>query len=481
VKSFFTAVVTFAAIGSAAIAQTNVDDLHIGSVSVTGSVLERYEAWDWFPAKGESAYGYSGSLLQVAFSQKAQGFDWTIDFAAPILLDLPNHAQAPAPQGTLGLGGNYYSANDKQQFAAMVFPKQAFFRLDGERSRLQMGRFEFSDGKELAPKDETLASLIQSRIAERLIGTFGFSDVRRSFDGLHYDYSAGSSDFTAVAAVPTRGVFQTDGWGWVTTPFAYTSFSKTLSIGKSNAEWRVFGLFYNDDRGIVKTDNSPAQFAAHNLGGIDIGTFGGHYVQAILTNIGIIDLLGWGALQTGKWGSLTQRSGAGSAEAGLQPKILPKLRPWLRAGYFYSTGDNNPNDNVHGTFFAVLYTPRAYARFPFFNEMNNRDLFGEVMLRPRKDLTFRSDVHQLKLASGNDLWYSGGGAYQPWTFGYTGRPAHGATDLGMLYDTSADYQWTKSFSLGLYFGYVQGGKVIEQIYPANSDAKFGFIELNYKF
>ena len=109
-------------------------------------------------------------------------------------------------------------------------------------------------------------------------------------------------------------------------------------------------------------------------------------MQAIPTNIGIIDFLGWGAFRTGKWGLLTQRSGAGSAEAGIQPKILPKLRPWLRTGYFYSTGDNNPNDSVHGTFFAVLYTPRAHARFPFFNEMNNRDLFGEIMLPPARIL-----------------------------------------------------------------------------------------------
>jgi hypothetical protein len=167
---------------------------------------------------------------------------------------------------------------------------------------------------------------------------------------------------------------------------AYTSFSKAPSIGNSNAEWRVFGPFYNDDRGLVKTDNSPAQFAAHNLSGIDIGTFGGHYVQAIPTNIGIIDLLGWGAFQTAKWGSLTQRSGAGSPEAGIQPKILPNLRPWLRTGCFYSTGDNNPKIVSMARFFAVLYTPRAYARFPFFNEMNNRDLFGEIMLPPARIL-----------------------------------------------------------------------------------------------
>lgn len=472
--------IALVAIGATAAAQSDAGALHIGSVSVSGSIVERSETWSWFPAKGESTYGYSRSLLQLAISEQAQEYDWAIDFAAPILLGLPDRAVVSAPQGALGLGGSYYSANNNQQYAAMVFPKQAFLRLKGERYRLQLGRFEFADGSEVTTKDLTLAALIRARVEQRLIGTFSFTNGR-SFDGLHYDYSAGPWNFTAVSAIPSRGVYQMDGWGWVKTPIVYTALTRLVSFGSSNAEWRIFGLYYNDDRGVIKTDNSPAAVRAHNLGGIDIGTFGGHFVQAIPTSAGVVDLLGWGAVQTGKWGALAQRSAAGSAEAGLQPRILPKLRPWLRGGYFYSSGDNNPNDNVHGTFFAGLYTPRLYARFPFINEMNNRDLFGEMTLRPRKNITFRLDAHRLSLASGKDLWYSGGGAFQPWTFGYAGRPANGATGLGNLYDGSADYQWTKSVSLGLYFGYVQGGKVVQQIYPGNSNAKFGFIELDYRF
>ena len=121
------------------------------------------------------------------------------------------------------------------------------------------------------------------------------------------------------------------------------------------------------------------------------------------TGGGTFDLLGWGALQTGRWGVLTQRSGAGAIEAGFQPKFVEKVRPWFRGGYYYSSGDGNPTDGTHGTFFAILPTPRVYARFPFFNSMNNRDLFGEVMLRPGKRLTIRSDVHGLWLASSKDL------------------------------------------------------------------------------
>ena len=122
---------------------------------------------------------------------------------------------------------------------------------------------------------------------------------------------------------------------------------------------------------------------------------------------------------------LTQRSGAFAAEGGWQPNFGASVRPWLRGGYYYSSGDNNPNDGTHGTFFAVLPTPRVYARFPFFNSMNNTDAFGEVMLRPGKKLAVGSDVHGIWLSSSSDLWYSGGGAFQPWTFGFQGRPSGG--------------------------------------------------------
>src|ERR1022692_1327707 len=229
------------------------DPLHIGSVTVSGMIHERYEDWDFFPSKGESSYGYSGSLLRLMLSQNEHSYDWAVELAAPILLGIPNHAVQPAPQGQLGLGANYYAANDGKQNTAFVFVKQAFLRLKGEHSSLRLGRFEFTDGGEVTPKDPTLAIIKRDGIAQRLIGVFGFSDVQRSFDGAQYTYSNGSWNVTAFSAVPDRSVFQVDGWGWVTTPVTYVALTKQAKFGSSNAEWRLFGIYYNDNRGILKT------------------------------------------------------------------------------------------------------------------------------------------------------------------------------------------------------------------------------------
>lgn len=461
--------------------QSDAEPVHIGSVDVSGSVLERYEFWDFFQGTGQSNYSYSGSLLQLAFSQKTQRYDWTLDFAAPILLGLPTGAVQASPLGQYGLGASYFAANNKNSDAAGFFVKQGFLRLKGDNSSMQMGRFEFADGMEGKPKDSTLTALRASRIQQHLIGTFGFSDVRRSFDGAHYDWWSNGWDFTAVGAIPTRGVFQTDGWGWVKTPFAYAALTRDIGYGHSNAEWRVFGMYYNDDRPVVKTDNRPAAAKAHDFGGINIATFGGHYIQDVVTAAGAFDVLEWGAVQTGKWGTENQKSGAANTEAGFQPNGFGRLQPWLRGGFFWSSGDGNPNDNTHGTFFSMLPTPRIYARFPFYNEMNNSDLFAELILRPYKRVTFRSDFHDVWLSNSHDLWYSGGGAFQPWTFGFNGRPSNGLSALADVYDTGADFQLYRSLALGLYFGYAQGGAVIRKIFPAGPDSKFGYIELNYAF
>jgi alginate export protein len=469
--------------GCVARAQDAPQPLQIGGVTFSGSVRERYEVWNWFePASGNNLYGFSGTVIRFGFSQKREHIDWNIEFEAPILLGLPDHAVNPAPLGQYGLGGAYFAANDKNQNAAFIFPKQAFIRFKGAHASARFGRMEFTDGSEVTPKDPTLAFLKTERINQRLIGNFGYSDVMRSLDGGQFLYSNGPWTFTALSAVPTRGVFQVDGWGWVNTPVTYVALTRQVEIGKAKAEWRAFGIYYEDDRAVVKTDNRPAAAKAHDFGGISIGTYGGDFIlSAPSENAGTFDLLGWGVWQSGSWGLLTQKSGAAAIEGGWQPAFGERVRPWIRGGYYWSSGDGNPNDGTHGTFFSVLTTPRLYSRFPFFNQMNNTDAFGEVQLRPSKAFTVRSDVHGLWLSNSKDLWYTGGGAFQPWTFGYNGRPSNGQSYLATLYDISGDYKWKHGLSLGLYFGFAQGGEVIKKIYPVNANGALGFTEVNYKF
>jgi alginate export protein len=482
VKSLLAALVFLLSATAVFAQEPDAPPIQIGNVTFSGSVRERLETWSWFGAPtGTPLYTYSGTVVRFGFSQKHEHYDWNVEFLAPILLNIPDRAVNPPPLGQYGLGGAYYAANDNHQNSAFISPKQVFLRLKGEHDSVRFGRFEFTDGSEVKPEDKTLASLKADRIGQRLIGNFGFSDVMRSLDGVQFAYTNGPWTFTAVSAIPTRGVFQVDGWGWVKTPVTYVALTQQTEFGDVHAEWRLFGIYYNDERPLVKTDNRPAAAKKNDFGGINIGTYGGHFIMAAPTSAGTFDVLGWAAFQDGSWGELKQRAGAGSFEAGWQPTFLTAVRPWLRGGIDYTSGDGNPNDGTHGTFFAILPTPRVYARFPFFNSMNNTDIFSEVMLRPSPTLVLRSDVHGLWLSNRNDLWYSGGGAFQPWTFGFNGRPSNGANFLATLYDISADYKWRHGVSFGLYFGYAAGGEVIKKIYPTNPNGALGFTEVNYRF
>ncbi|HXK07368.1 MAG TPA: alginate export family protein [Verrucomicrobiae bacterium] len=460
--------------------------VRIGDVEVAGSLRTRVEAWDWFQGNANNDYTFPGSIARFSLSQTTKAFDWQFELAVPFLLGLPDDAIAPGAQGQLGFGASYFAANQRETNVGMAFPKQGFLRfkkLAGvEGQSLRLGRFELIDGAEVAPKESTLAALKRDRIAHRLIGNFGFSDVGRSFDGVHYVRNGRKLNLTLFGGRPTRGVFQVDGWGELNINVFYGALTGQVGGTQSAGEWRIFGLGYQDLRdGVLKTDNRPTAVRTADTAHINIGTFGGHYLHALQTAMGQFDMLGWIALQTGSWGNLNHRAGAIAAEAGWQPRMLPQWRPWLRAGYDYGSGDKNGADTTHGTFFQVLPTPRVYARFPFFNMMNNRDVFGELLLRPSKVVTIRSDIHSLRLANRNDLWYSGGGAYQPWTFGYTGRASNGQSGLATLYDVSADLSVNSHVAMGTYYAHAAGKLVVQSIYPAGPRANFGFLELTFKF
>jgi hypothetical protein len=456
----------------------------LGPLTVSVNWRFRTEAWDWFePTTGQNAYAFEHSLLRIGLGQKGESFEWLLEGAQDAILDLPTNAVVRAPQGQLGLGGTYYAANGNSQNNASGFVRQAYvgFKLPAN-GKLRLGRFTFLDGAEVTPADKSLATLINTRITQRLIGDFGFSAVGRSFDGAQLSYNAGNNNFTLLGARPTQGVYQIDGMGELDIDLFYGAFTVPVVTSNSSGELRIFSLGYIDERGsVLKTDNRPAAARSADRYHIRIGTYGADYVHVFRTqNHGQFDFLLWGALQNGSWGLEAQRAGAFVGEVGWQP-VIHVLNPWFAAGYSYGSGDSNPTDGSHGTFFQVLPTPRPYARFPFYNMMNNEAFYGTSVFRLPHSLVVRSELHSLRLASAQDLWYSGGGAFQPKTFGYTGRPSGGNRSLANVWDVSLDMPLGYGFSLTTYYARAWGKGVVGSIYPAGSNAQFGYVETNFHF
>jgi hypothetical protein len=465
--------------------------LKIGPVELCGFWRTRYEAWGWFDVPGhDGTNDFGATTFRFGIRSKHKlgdhdSLDWQAEMQFTGLLGLPRNAVAPAPQGALGLGGNYDAANPNGR--AAIFPKQVFLRWTHVGATLtttvRVGRFEFSDGAELPATDARVGALKRQRIQERLIGPFFFTHVGRAFDGFQISSGTTRANITLFAARPTEGVFQLDGTknlpGVAMFYGAFTRAIKPVATPQNvqyRGDWRVFATFYRDSRGIAKTDSRPAPFrTADRFNPIDVTTVGGHYVRIFTPKLkATVDVLGWGAAQFGKWGNLDHRAGAGAVEAGVQFDV--KWKPWLRGGFFGSTGDGNPDDATHGTFFQLLPTPRPYARTPFYNAMNNRDMFAQLQLRPHQKLTLKTEIHRLWLSSSSDLWYVGGGAFQRGTFGYVGRPSKGSRDLGTLLDLSADVQVNQKLSVNAYFGRIFGGRIVNSIYPLGSLGFLMYIE-----
>lgn len=443
------------------------------SMKLSGSVRARGENWSFYDAPGfESEYTFFGTLLRGSATQQVnKNLDWHVELAASGLFNLPEDAIAPAPRGQLGLGGSYYAANDAEENTAMLFAKQAFVRYKWGANALRVGRFEWAEGTEVTPKNAMLAPIKATRVAQRLIGPFGFSHVGRSFDGVQYSHTRENLNFTALAFRPTRGAFDVEGNDQLDdVQVAYGS----VTFSRPNADERIFVIGYQDERNLVKTDNRPAPVRNLDREPVEVITVGGHYLAAF----GKLDVLLWGAYQTGEWGTQDHSAHAIDVEGGWH--FDGTMKPVVRGGIFSSSGDDDAADDEHGTFFQVLPTPRVYARFPFYNAMNSTDAFVQVSLKPTAKLTLQSETHLLQLSEDADLWYSGGGAFEETSFGYAGRTSNGNAALARTLDLSVDYAFNPKTNFTLYIGKADGGAVVHNIFNDDS-ARFIYLEVLRRF
>lgn len=439
----------------------------------------RMDAWQWFAAPpASSSYAYLQTLQRLGMTQHLHRWDWELELSQPSVLDAPDNAVSPVTaQGQLGLGGTYYASNGNNTYPAAAFLKQGFARFDGEAKTFRVGRFEFFEGEETKPKNPTLAWLQASRVSNRLISNFGFTNAQRSLDGIDGQWQHGSWNVTAMAARSDQGVFNMNGNPELNVDVQYLAL--THSAAREHVLWRAFAIGYHDGRtGITKTDNRPLPVRSAEHTNIRIGTYGGNFTAVIPAGSGQFDFLFWGALQNGRWGSQDHRAGAAALEGGYRFG-KQAAAPWLRGGWFRSSGDNNAADGTHNTFFQLLPTPRLYARLPFYNLMNSTDEFVQVMEKPVKRIALRSDLHWLQLTSGQDLWYAGGGAFDNKVFGFSAHPANGHTSLASVPDISADWQTTKNVNINFYYAYAQGKSVVVAIYPSDRNMQFGYVEFVY--
>jgi hypothetical protein len=447
-------------------------------VTLLFSERVRGEFTDWFRPPGNTAgaerYNFLGSQLRIGVALTLPHVQLVVEGQDTRLANLPDDASDPP--GPLGPGATYF-LNTRATTQGEPFLKRGFLTVRRSGLAATVGRFEYQDGLETEPADPTLAFLKRTRIAERLVGAFGFTHVSRSFDGGRLSLDRPDWNVTAMALRPTQGGFEVsanreiDGVG-----LAGLAVTLRRVPGSPPADVRFFYLYYDDRRDApVKADNDPK----NDHGRIAVHSGGAHAVTVVDAGPGRVDALVWMVIQGGAWGRLNHRAWAYALEAGYQLPRVP-WEPWLRGGYNQSSGDDDPADGHHGTFFPLIPTARIYAQLPFYNLMNVSDLFAELLLRPHRRVLVRTDYHWLQLTEHRDRWYAGSGAITEDGFGYTSARSGDHRDLAHLVDVSIAVELHARLALNAYYGHAFGQDVVGTTF-AGTQVDYGFLELFFRY
>ena len=433
--------------------------------AVTGTVsnVTRVESWSYFQPKGDPLalpttingnpdYTFFGDRAELGIRVDGSRIDLSGTFSYVRLENLPADAIGP---GGLGSGAFYFAATGVR-YSYQLFLGELMLRAKSDNgTSFTVGRMPFASGGEVRSGSFSLQRLKAERLESRLIGNFEWSFYQRRFDGARFDVERPHWHFNLAAFVPTQGGYEeSTNLSMPDVQVAASSF--TLKSG--NVDWQGFGYFYRDRRGEAAVVDNTLSF--DRPVDVTIGTFGGSYARVLPRPNGEYDLVAWLAAQTGDWYGRSHRAASVALEAGHRWTRVPS-RPWLRAGYLWSSGDRNGDDDRHGTFFQMLPSSRKYALSSVYAQMNLSDAFAQLAIEPR-GLRARIEVHALHLASGADLWYQGSGATasKGRFFGFSGRSARGDTSLGTVLEGTVDVPIKKYWSVNGYAGVMSGGRVV---------------------
>jgi len=428
----------------------------------------RAEVWRFFqprPGGGDPDYADIANRLQAGYERHAPKYDVSGLLQYVQFGNLPTNAVGPGPLGT---GALYYQQSGETN-SHQVYLRYLYLRLKDVVPNVtaQVGRFGYTSAAESPSGDAAIEAVKRQRLDSRLIGEFEWALYQRGFDGVRVDVDRPGWHATGSVFRPTQGGFE-ESAGAEIKHITVSAGEVTMKPGSltRHTDWQFFANRYDDTRDVqARPDNTDL---TANAVDVHINTFGASAAGVYPSGPGRIDAVGWFAGQTGDWYGQTHRAFAVAAEAGYQ-WAGSRGRPWVRGGWFHGSGDANPADNRHNTFFPVLPTMRKYSLSTVYSLMNLDDLFAQVLVFPNPKLNVRVDLHRLTLAEAADRWYSGSGANAATgtSFGYSGRRSSGATSLGTMLEGSVDRSISSHWSVNGYAGVMHGGAIVHGLFAGD--------------
>ncbi|MDP2318704.1 MAG: alginate export family protein [Acidobacteriota bacterium] len=486
------------ALGSA----TNAQEPPVVTASVSN--LTRVESWSFFdpyPAVepgqlvGHPDYTFIGDRAELGVRVDGRRFDLSGAFNYVRLENVPTGAIGP---GGLGVGAFYFAATGLS-YSYQLYLSELTLRVSAvdDRSSVALGRMKFASGAEFTSGNPSLDHLKRERLHSRLVGNFEWSYYQRRFDGARLDIARPEWHVTAAALLPTQGGFEeSTNLSMPNVQVATASYTRKGGAHRqplhlraerfggqeegvaATSESQVFGTVYRDRREMAAVvDNTRSLDRPVD---VTIAALGGSHARITPTRRGELDTVFWGAVETGDWYGQSHRAASVAAEVGHRWTGAAG-RPWLRAGYLWSSGDGDPADDRHGTFFQMLPSSRQYSLSATYAQVNLTDAFVQAAFEPRGVKT-RIEVHAVGLASGQDLWYQGSGATASTGryFGFSGRAAGGHSRLGTVLEGAVDVPLKTYWSVNAYVGTMWGGGVVKHNF-SGTRLTFWYLENVFRF
>jgi hypothetical protein len=438
--------------------------------------VSRVETTDYFtprPGGGDPTSTHLGNRLTLGAAWRrgqwqAQGQLQYVQFVG-----LPATAIGPGPLGTGALYYDHSGSRHARQVYLRTLTLSGRDVLPGVD--VTLGRQAYNTGSEHPSGDAAIERLKRLRLDARLIGDFEWAIYQRAFDGARVDVRKRGWRMTGAAFLPTQGGFE-DAAGVTIDDIRLLSAAVSPPLGSlvPRTDVQAFVHHYRDTREVTQRPDNTGRTATDV--DVSIPTWGVSAVGRYPVGSLAVDTVGWLAVQRGHWYEQQHRAWAVATEAGVQWTTAP-WQPWLRAAWLRGSGDEQPGDNRHGTFFPVLPTARKYALSTLYTTANIDDLFVQAIVRPTPRLMVRGEAHRLRLAAAADRWYAGAGATQQRgrLFGLVVRPSGGVSDLGRVYEGMADFTVHRHLSVNGYVGHMRGGPVVRSIF-AGRGLTYAYVE-----
>lgn len=430
----------------------------------------RYEFWD---ARAPETEDFVASRSRLGLK-----YDWQNTFSLfgeaqfALVTGLTDNASGAAAVYRADTEGGMDDTN------SAVKVTQLWLDAQSETAKLRIGRQVISMGTLTTYPEADWTYLKRARLSQRLVGPVGWTHGMRSYDGASGLFKLAGADLHVFAAQPTTGVFAIRTGYEQQKDVLVGAADLTVRRGTAmeNTEMTAFILGYSDTR-------EPADIAGLS-GDIRIYTLGGSLLGVYPMQSGRLDALLWGAYQVGTYNDtigggvheLDHNAWALIGEIGYQFTSLP-MAPWLRTGINAASGDDDPNDDAHNTFFNVLPTNHPY--YGYADQLAFQNLinwFAQLKLKPTDKLAVEVFLHRFWLANDNDTRYFGTGAFNRKVLGFGRSPSNGSRDVGTEADVVVSYRIGNQWSLAAGYAYMSGGDVFE-----GQDTRWAFGQVAFTY